>query len=109
MKPFPWPEAVVVLSEDPSAVAGLQPRFEPQWTRPNTVGWFEGGHERVFEVDAVLVDEAELFRFRATSGVLYTLQPMTLARYNTHVRERTVGQPRFRSLEELLEAMRREW
>ncbi len=99
----------MVLSEDPSVVAGLAPRFSPQWTRPNLVTWFEGGHERAFEVEEVLADEAELFRFRSVPGVLYTLQPMTLTRYNAHVRERTVGKPRFRSLDELLDTMRREW
>lgn len=109
MKPFSWPDAVVVLSEDPSVAAGLFPRFTPQWTRPNTVTWFEGGHERCFEVERVVVDEEELFRFRAVGGVIYTLQPMTLVRYNSHVRDRTVGEPTFRSLDELLATMRREW
>jgi hypothetical protein len=105
---FRWPEAVVVLSNDPDTVAGLLPRFQPQWTRPNLVVWFEGGRERCFEVERVVLEEPELFRFRSR-GTVYTLQPMTIARYNAHVRERTVGKPAFQSLDALLTAMRREW
>ncbi len=108
LDPNDWPEAVVILSKDPFAVAGYKPHLKPMWEGATLVRWTEAQHMRSFPVDEVHEQSAEVFDFQ-TGSMRYRLLPMTLVRYETYVRPRTAGKPGFRSLAELLEAMRREW
>lgn len=109
MSGFLWPAAVLIESSRSDVVAGLEPEFLPQWSGPHLVAWHEGGHVRQFEVKDVQSDEADRFRFTDSRGDWFTLSPMTLERYEKHVRPKTVGKPHFETMSELLEAMRREW
>jgi hypothetical protein len=103
---FQFPEAVVV--DGPDAVAGLNPVATVE-DGETIVQWFEGNHARAFVVDRVLEDTVERLRFRDNRGRVYSLEPMTLARYREKVQSHTVGRPSFRTLAELLDAMRAEW
>lgn len=109
MSVFPWPEAVAIFSSRSDVVAGLRPRFQEQWVGPHTVEWTEGGHIRMFQLGQVLEEDGEHYKFRDTRGDTFELRPLTLDLYEKHVRKRTVGQPHFETLAELLAAMRREW
>jgi hypothetical protein len=109
MSGFAWPDAVYIEASQGSALAGLEPEFVPQWDGPNLVEWHEGGRVRLFEVKDVLEDDENRFRFVDSRGETFELFPMTLERYEKHVRRKTVGQPKFETLRELIEAMRREW
>lgn len=109
LDPSDWPEAVVILSKDPFTVAGYMPRIEVgEGNEPHTVHWREAQHDRAFPVLEVHEQGAEVFDFDA-GGIRYRLLPMTVELYEKHVRKRTVGQPGFATLQELLGVMRREW
>ncbi len=104
---FQWPRAVVI--DGPDAIAGYAPELELNYEVPHVVSWQEGGHRRAFEVGKVLQDDAHAYRFEDTRGRQYTLRPMTLELYESHVRRHTLGRPAFGSMGALLEAMEREW
>lgn len=108
LDPDDWPEAVVILSKDPFTVAGYGPRITPHHDEPHVVSWREGMHERAFPVLEVFEQGPEVFDF-SSGGFRLRLLPLTLQRYETYVRPRTVGRPKFSSMAELLSAMRREW
>jgi hypothetical protein len=109
MAGFGWPQAVVILSDREDVVAGKDPEFVPRWDAPNSVVWFEGGHERSFDVDAVAEETPESFVFRTKAGERFELRPMTLELYRKHVRARTIGKRDYATLGELLAAFDREW
>ena len=107
---FIWPKAVVIWSSRDDVVAGVLPhRADPIQTDDDFVFWFEGQHERAFDVAAVEVDTPERFRFRNRDGDWFELVPMTLERYEQHVRPKTMGKPTFKTLSELVRVMRNEW
>jgi hypothetical protein len=100
----------VVLSKDPLTVAAYQPQLEfVQGAEPHRVHWTEAHHDRVFDVGEVHEQGAAVFDFSTPQGMRYRLLPMTLELYDKHVKNRTMGAPRFGSVSELLEVMRREW
>src|ERR1044071_3841682 len=92
-----WPEAVLVLSKDPFTVAGYRPGIRPgEGSDPHVVYWFEGHHERAFLVTEVHEQTPETFDFN-TGSMRYRLLPLTLERYEKHVKARTAGRPTFAS------------
>lgn len=106
---FQWPEAVAIESTRDDVVAGYAPRYENDWETPGFVTWQEAGHERRFDIQEVLEDTASVFRFKDAEGETHTLRAMTLELYEAQVKDRTVGKPTFKTMPELLEAMRQEW
>lgn len=109
LDPDDWPEAVVVLSKDPWTVAGYAPSIRARDAPdPHEVTWREAHHDRVFPVTEVFEQSADVFDF-SSNGVRYRLLPITVELYEQHVRKRTMGEPRFASLPQLLEVMRAEW
>lgn len=106
---FCWPEAVAIESTRTDVVAGYAPRFVPEWTEFGSVAWFEGGHERQFLIEELLVDQPDELKFRDGAGEIHILRPMTLELYDRTVKPRTMGKPTFGSITELLIAMRSEW
>ena len=105
-----WPEAVVIFSTRDDVFGGYRPRLElVQGPEPHEVHWREGFHDRCFLLAERLPATHGGFRFRDGDGHVHELVTMTLERYREHLRHRTIGQPDFDSLAELLDAMRREW
>jgi hypothetical protein len=111
MSNFPWADtpAVVITSTRDDVVAGINPWIETDAEDGTLVSWGEGGHVRTFVVDRILVDDGAVFSFDDRRGYRHVLEPMTLALYRERVRSKTVGQPDFQSLEELIAAMRFDW
>jgi hypothetical protein len=108
-KPDDWPEAVVVLSKDPWSVAGYAPHIEPKEPPDlHQVIWREAHHDRIFPISEVHEQSADVFDF-SSGGVRFRLLPMTLELFERHVRPRTMGEPHFGSLQQLLDVMRTEW
>ncbi len=86
-----------------------EPRIEPKEAPdPHQVIWREAHHDRVFPVGEVHEQSADVFDF-SSGSVRFRLLPMTLELFEKHVRTRTMGEPHFGSLQQLLDAMRSEW
>lgn len=104
-----WPRAVLIEGGDGLSVAGYAPSLEREdaalW-----VAWREAQHER--RMLAVWVDETrgpEVIEFLDADGRRWVFRELTLALYESRMRERTIGRPVFGSQAEMLEAMAREW
>jgi hypothetical protein len=107
MSAFKWPEVVVILSDNPTVVAGTHPeRYDSAGV--DTVNWQEN-HVRYFFVDRVEADEPDRFRFVSTRGQWYELRPMSLELYEKHVRLNTIGRRSYKTLADLNAAMLAEW
>lgn len=104
-----WPEAVQITSTRDDTIAGYAPRFVKTWDGNDLVQWAEGGHVRTFAIAKTTRWDAEAFAFVDPKGDTFLLQPLTLERYDRHVKPRTIGKPGFRSERAMLDALRAEW
>ena len=92
---FDFEKHSVCLADGPAAAFVLIAIRPERSQRPGspvtTMIWDDGDHQRAFQVETVLEDTSQRFRFRDSRGRVLSLQPMTADLYSSRVRSETHG------------------
>jgi len=103
---FDWSRHLVCLPEGPDdahVLLAIRPERVPDVGGDGeTVIWDDGSRQRAFPLASVIEDAPDRFRFRDDRGRVFTLQPLTAARYADQVRSKAGG-PALASDEEVRE------